>query len=237
MEVSPIDSIKIIDLNTVQRVLSSNKISDTQKHDFIRQNKTAIEQALDVKLTGAEFKYLMKWRPLRKFRFLRNSFTKRGDKALLGNLLDIEPCEVDDYIENVREAMFDVDKLSFLTKDKIDAIKTYVYRHGSKDDIVSFLDYELSKSNDVLQTLYRTLDYHTGGLADYFIRPVHRMTNKTLIRLYNVIDKNLNKAEESGKINEQEMDEAAKWALVRIYQIQNNSKIINAIKSYKILNG
>ena len=47
MEVLSIDSISTIDLNSVYKVLSSSKISDRQKTDFVRQNKTAIEQALD----------------------------------------------------------------------------------------------------------------------------------------------------------------------------------------------
>ena len=235
MEVLSIDSISTIDLNSVYKVLSSSKISDRQKTDFVRQNKTAIEQALDVKLTGTEFKYLMKWRPLKKFKPLRNSFTKRGDKILIANLLGIEPCEVDNYIENVEEDLIDFDKLNFLSKDQLDSIKTYVYRHGSKDDIVAFLDYELKSSKDILSTLYRTLDYHTGGIADYFIRPIHRMSNNTLKQLYSIIDKNLNDAVKTGKIGEKEMDETARWALVRIYQIQNNSKFINAVKTYNTL--
>ena len=235
MDVSPIDSIKTIDLNTIYKVLSSNKISDRQKTDFVRQNKTAIEQAIDIKLTGADFKYLMKWRPLKKFKPIRNAFTKRGDKILMGSLLGIEPCEVDDYIENIQEDLVNLDKLSFLSKDQIDGIKTYVYRHGSKDEIVNFLDYELKSSKDILSTLYRTLDYHTGGIADYFIRPIHRMSNNTMIKLYNVIDKNLSNAFERNDIGEKERDEAAEWALIRIYQIQNNSKFINALKTYNTL--
>ena len=156
---------------------------------------------------------------------------------MLAMLLEIEPCEVDEYIENVTEAMKEVNQLDFLPKDEIDAIKTYVYRHGSKDGIVEFLDYELRTSKDVLKTLYSTLEYHTGGIADYFIRPVHRMTNNTMIRLYNVIDKNLKSAYESGSITKEQYDKDARNALIRIYQIQNNSKLINAIKTYKILKG
>jgi len=237
MEVSPISSIKIIDLNTIQKVLSSNKISDNQKHEFIRRNKTAIQQALDVKLSGTEFLSLMKYRPLRKFRFIKNSITKRGDKKLLAFALEIEPSDIDDYIESVQKDLADINKLNFLPKDKLNAMKTYVYRHGSKDEIVAFLDYELATSNDILKTLYKTLDYHTGGIADYFIRPVHRMTNKTLIKLYNVIDKNLEKAYSNDSITEEQKDKIAKWCLIRIYQIQNNSKFINAVKTYKELNG
>ena len=175
----------------------------------------------------------MKGLPLLKFKPIKNSFTKRGDKILLAKTLGIEPAEVDDYIENVQEDMSDIDKLSFLSKDNLDAIKTYVYRHGSKDGIEAFLDYELKYSKDILETLYRTLDYHTNGLADYFIRPIHRMSNNTLVRLYNIIDKNIEASRKAGAISEEQKNEISKWALVRIYQIQNNSKFINAIKTSK----
>ena len=235
MEVSAINSITPITLSKVHEVLTSNKISQREKTDFIRHYKTEIQEAIDVKLSGAEFKWIMSKRPLQKFKPLKNSLTKRGDKIILSEMLGIEPCEVENYISNVEDALADINKLGFLPKDKLDAIKTYVYRHGSKDEIVEFLDYELKTSGDILKTLYRTLDYHTNGLADYFIRPIHRMSDLTLIKLYNVIDKNLKNAMKTGSISEEQYYKTAKQTLTRIYQIQNNSKLINAIKTYKIL--
>ena len=235
MEISAIDSITPITLSKVHEVLTSNKITDSQKTDFVRRYKTQIQEAIDVKLSGTEFKWIMSKRPLQKFKPLKNSFKKRGDKIMLAKMLCIEPALLDDYISNTEDAMQDFANLSFLPKDKLDAIKTYVYRHGSKDDIAVFLDYELKSSGDILETLYRTLDYYAGGLADYFIRPIHRMSNSTLIKLYNVIDKNLKKARDEGSITEEQYDRTAKSALVRIYQLQNNSKLINAIKTYKVL--
>lgn len=235
MEISAINLITPITLSKVHEVLTSNKITDSQKTDFVRRYKTQIQEAIDVKISGTEFKWIMSKRPIRKFKPLKNSFTKRGDKIMLAKMLCIEPAELDDYISEVEDAMQDFDNLGFLPKDKLDAIKTYVYRHGSKDGIVVFLDYELRSSTDMLKTLYSTLDYYSGGLADYFIRPIHRMSNKTLIKLYNVIDKNLKNARDTGSITEEQYDKTAKSALVRIYQLQNNSKLINAIKTYKIL--
>ncbi len=235
MEVSAINSITPITLSKVHEVLTSNKISQREKTDFVRHYKTEIQEAIDVKLSGAEFKWIMSKRPLQKFKPLKNSLTKRGDKIILSEMLEIEPCEVENYISNVEDALADINKLGFLPKDKLDAIKTYIYRHGSKDEIVEFLDYELKTSGDILKTLYRTLDYHTNGLADYFIRPIHRMSDLTLIKLYNVIDKNLKNAMKTGSISEEQYYKTAKQTLIRIYQIQNNSKLINAIKTYKIL--
>lgn len=232
MKVVKVDSI---DLNMLQRVLASEKITEAQKTQFIRQNQTQIEKVIKMQVTPTEFKGLMKNRPLRKFKPLRNSFTKRGDKALLAQTLEIQPNEVEDYIKEVRADMSEVEDLNFLPKDKMDALKTYIYRHGSKDDIVSFLDYELHCAKDVLRTLYSTLEYHTGGVADYFIRPIHRMDNKTLVKLYNVVNKHITASKETGNISEEEQLKTAKWALLRIYELQNNSKFVNAVKTYKIL--
>ena len=61
------------------------------------------------------------------------------------------------------------------------------------------------------------------------------MSNATLIKLYNVIDKNLKNARDKGSLTEEQYNKTAKRALVRIYQLQNNSKLINAIKTYKVL--
>ena len=192
-----------------------------------------VETGLNI--TDSEFNEMMSHRPIVKFKPVKNSLTKAGDKILLAKTLGIAPSEVNDYIKNVSDAMQDVNRLSFLPKDRIDAIKTYVFRHGSKDDLVVFLNYELTKSKNLLKTLYTTLDYYSGGVADYFIRPIHRMDNKTLIKIYNVIDKNLKASEQEGKITKEENLKAAKWALYRIYTIQNNNKLINAVKTYNIL--
>ena len=235
MQVDSISSISPVTLSKVHEVLTSNKISQSQKTEFVRHYKIQIQEAVDVKISGTEYQWIAGKRPLEKFKPIKNSLTKRGDKILLAKMLGIEPGEVDNYILNVQEALQDLDKLGFLPKDKIEAIKTYVYRHGSKDAVVEFLDYELTVSTDILKTLYRTLDYHTGGVADYFIRPIHRMSNLTLVKLYNVIDKNLKNARDRGSITDEQYNNTAKNALVRIYQIQNNSQLINAVKTYKIL--
>lgn len=233
-----ISAITPIDAYSIQEILTSGKISEAQKVEFIRKNRTEIKNALNVSIMGNEFSRLMKNRPLEKFKPLKNSFTKRGDKILLAKTLGIKPAEVCDYISEVQDEIEKINSdLSFLPPDKIDAIKTYVYRHGSTDNIVAFMDYELRTTKDLLSALYRTLDYHTNGVADYFIRPIHRMSNKTLVRIYNAVDKNIHIASKNGLVNEHLANEASRWALIRIYQIQNNSKLINAIKTYKVLKG
>ena len=237
MNVQSISNITTIDLTTIHKVMSSTSISERQKENFVKKHASQISQVLQAHISLPEYKFIMRNRPLRKFKFLKNTVTKRGDKILLAETLGVNPAELDDYIGEVEDAITDLNQLSFLPEDKLDAIKTYIYRHGSKDEIVNFLDYELKTAKDVIKTLYRTLEYHTGGVADYFIRPVHKMSNNTMIQLYNVIDKNLQSAIKSGSITQEEYNETARWALVRIYEIQNNSKLINAIKTYKVLNG
>ena len=237
MNVQSISNITTIDLPTIHKVMSSTSISERQKENFVKKHASQISQVLQAHISLPEYKFIMRNRPLRKFKFFKNAITKRGDKILLAETLGVDPAELDDYIGEVEDAITDLNQLSFLPEDKLDAIKTYIYRHGSKDEIVNFLDYELKTAKDVIKTLYRTLEYHTGGVADYFIRPVHKMSNNTMIQLYNVIDKNLQSAIKSGSITQEEYNETARWALVRIYEIQNNSKLINAIKTYKVLNG
>lgn len=231
MNIGKIDNINIY---TIREVLASPKISHEQKIQFMRKNNTEIKTVMRENISGDEYKMLMTNRHLKKFKPIKNSFTKRGDKILLAKTLGIPVKQVNDYIKDVVENIKDVNSIG-VSPDKLDAIKTYVYRHGSKGQLVNFLDYELTNTKDVLQTLYTTLEYHNEGIADYFIRPVHRMDNKTLVNIYNVIDKHLSQDKNNGKINEIDYLETSEWALKKIYLIQNNSKFINSIKTYKEL--
>ena len=233
MEINKIDSL---DFKTLMRVMSSQEISLVQKEKFIQKNYLKINELLDAKISSQDYKGLMQKRGLKKFRPLKNSFTKKVDKILLAKALEIKPSDVSGYIKNVVADINDINKIKFLEPEKMDILKTYVYRHGSKDELVSFLDYELEQASDMVKTLYRTLRYYSGGVADYFIRPIHRMDNKTLIKVYRIIDKHIKKDFEAEKISEAQSEKLARWALIRIYKIQNNSQLINAIKTYKVLN-
>ena len=230
-----IEKIEHLDFLKLQEILSSTKITDSEKIRFIEQNKPEIEKIVDVKISNEDFNYLIQNRNLVKFRPLKNSFTKKGDKILLAKALNINPSEVSSYIKNVSDSIQKLDKIDFLSEDKVEMLKTYVYRHGSKDELVNFLDYELTKSKDTVKSLYKTLTYHSGGIADYFIRPIHRMDDKTLIKIFKIINKHIKQAFRDGNITDAENKKIAKWTLIRIYQIQNNSKLINAIKTYKTL--
>lgn len=236
MDISP---IKPVSLSSVQAVLSSKQISSQDKAQYIRSNRSAIKQLCEteVVITGKDFQNIMKNRPLQRFRPLKNSFTKRGDKILLAVALGIKPEEVDDYVDDycdniIIENQADINKMN---AERLNKIRAYVYRHGTKEQVVEMLKSELTRAKDKLQVLYQTLEYDTGGVADYFTRPIHRMDNTTLINLYDVIDTHLDAMEKAGSLSAKERDETSQWALVRIYRIQNNSKLIRDYKALQEL--
>ena len=227
LSISKIENITSL---SIQEILSSTKISNAEKVDFIKRNSFEIKSVLDITPTSIEYKNMMEIRPLIKYRPLKNSFTKQGDKILLAKTLNILPNQVDDYIKNVQTSLNKLNKLDFLPPSTFDSIKTYIYRHGSAEQLVLFFDYELLKTEDKLKTLYKTLEYNSNGIADYFVRPIHRMKNSTLVDLYNVVDKHLQKALDCEQITQKQKLKISQWALKRIYLIQHNSKFVNSLK-------
>ncbi len=225
-----ISKIEKINPNLVREVLSSSRITQAEKENFVRKYNNEIKTSLDIVPTSTEYNKMMESRPLIKYRPFKNSFTKRGDKILLAKALNIQVNEVDDYIKNVQDSLSKLDSLDFIPVSTQDSLKTYIYRHGSAEQLVEFFDFELQKSNDILKILYKTLEYNNNGVADYFVRPIHRMKNSTLIDLYSVVDKNLKLSQNNGSITEKQSLETSEWALKRIYQIQHNSKFINSLK-------
>ena len=235
IRVSKISGEMPLDLTAVRKVLTSSDLTDAQKTQFLRTNSTQIKSLVDTKITGPEFQTLMEKRPLIIFKPLKNSFTKAGDKKILAKTLNIKPTLVDAYINDVTENMKSVSGIGRFSADEIKAVKTYVYRHGTKQQLIDTLDYELAHAKDILTVLYETLEYNSGGVADYFMRPIHRLDNSTMYNVYNTIDKHLTQCEANGSISAQRHKDTAEWALAKIYQIQNNQKLQNAVKLYKEL--
>ncbi len=230
-KIQPVNSISAFD---IYKVLSSEKLTDNQKAEFLHKNSAAIKSVAESEITREEFKKIMANRPLIKFRPLKNSFTKQGDDIILAQALDINKKDINKYIDSVIEGNFEIHDRQ--DKDNIEKLKTYVYRHGTKDQVIAFLEYELSDVKFILNKLYKTLDINTGGsMAEYFMRPIHRMDNITMGKLYRVIDKSLRDSREQGVISDEEFNTTAKWALVKIHDIQNNSKLIHAFDIYKDL--
>ncbi|MFR1671652.1 MAG: hypothetical protein ACLSWI_01760 [Candidatus Gastranaerophilaceae bacterium] len=228
-----ITGVNSIDTLKLHRILTSEKLTDKQKAEFIKKNTTALKNIVKTEINKYEFEELMSERPLIRFRPLKNSFTKKGDTIILAKSLGIAEKDIKKYINSIIENNFEIQ--DNLKKDNIEKVKTYVFRHGTKAQVVSFLEYELSDTKTTLKKLYKTLEENSGGLCDYFSRPIHRMDNKTLGKLYNTIDKSLRSAEKAGVISKAEMNSTAEWALVKIYQIQNNSKLLRAYEIYNTL--
>lgn len=217
----------------IYKILSSKKLSDKEKADFIKNNKHLIKATLKKEITRQEYDAIMEQRPLIKFRPLKNSFTKRGDEIILAKSLNIDKKDIQKEINAVIESGFRNRTQKDL--DRVEKMSTFVFRHGTKDQLIAFLEYELSDVQTTLKKLYHLLDLNSGGLARYFSRPIHRMNNRTIGRLYKTIDKCLKKSAGQGFIKENELNIASKWALVQIYKIQNNQKIIHAYNLYKDL--
>ncbi len=221
-----------INADTVQRVLSCPKLTDVQKADFLKHNEYEVKAVMKTEISKQDFAYMMKHRPLKRGKPIKNSFTKRGDKILLGEALGINPHQVDNFISNIIKNNFDP---KTATEKEIGLVKTYVFRHGKQEEALAFLDHELSNPVTVLQKLYKILDENDGGLVEYYSRPIHYMNNKTLEKIYTTIDKRLKNGIDIGGYSEEDSASIALWALSKIYEIQNNSKLIRAGNAYKDL--
>lgn len=232
MNVGKVDNL---DFDKVYKVLNSSSLSEVQKTEFVLQNRSEIKKLVKIAINDKNYKALMDNRTLQKFRPLKNSYTKWGDKILLAQALDIPVSTVPKYIKNVVKIMHDVKKIKMVPSSTLEMLKTYVYRHGSKDELVLFFDYELNNAKNKIKCIQQNLTYYSGGVADYFIRPIHRMDNKTLVRLFDVVNKYVSQSQQNGEIAQRKAAEFAKWSLVQIYTIQNNSKLINAVKNYNEL--
>ena len=226
-----ISAISSIDSFELHKILTSNKLSNKQKVEFLKNNAHILKNISPENITKKELEQILKNRQLIRFRPLKNSFTKQGDMKLLAEALGIEKSEINKYINSVINTNFLIQNQTDI--DNIEKMKMYVYRHGTKKQVESFLEYEFSDVKTTLQKLYKTLEYNSGGLADYFSRPIHRMDNKTLARLYNIIDKSLKNSADAGYVTD--INSHAEWALIKIYEIQNNSKLIKAYDLYNSL--
>ncbi|MBQ8212026.1 MAG: hypothetical protein IJZ27_05815, partial [Treponema sp.] len=89
-----VEKIDHLNFESFQKILESTSITDSQKVQFINENRAQIKQILETKISSMDFKTMMQKRALIKFRPLKNSFTKKGDKILLAKALEINPSEV-----------------------------------------------------------------------------------------------------------------------------------------------
>lgn len=235
--IEPIDAIDSLsrpaDTLTIYKVLSSQKISNADKCKYIKLHSEEIKDIAKSELTKEEFDYLMQNRPLIKYKPFKNSFTKHGDDELFAQAVGIDRNEIKGFISGIIGSNFAIHDRQ--ERDNIEKSKSYVYRHGTKEQVVKFLEYELSDVKNTLDILYKTLDENSGGVAGYFSRPVHHMDNKTLRSIYRVIDKSLKNSMNAGYMDNEEYLRNSEMALIRIYEIQNNQRIIKAFRAYQDL--
>ena len=235
MLINGIDAIKPagpLDLYRVREIMTSNKISQTDKIKFLNENQATIKSLAEKKISGTDYESLMEIRPLKLQNPLKNVYIKFVDWKITAQALGVKPSEVKGYMGNIvdkLETMKDLKTLG-ISEDVYKQIRTHVYRMGSKKQVITNLDYELHHTENILESLYHTLDYNSCGVANYFMFPHRRLDNATLIKVYNVIDKNLKSHSASGKISEANALQTAEWALAKIYEIQNNQHFQNAIK-------
>lgn len=230
-----IEPVQIFSTQNVQNIPVVNEaVQEEQK------SQTLIKYHLpQLVITKSEYKTLMKNRPLIKYRPLKNSFTKKGDKILLAEALGIEEKDVDKTIDHIILNLIETgpEKLpintlpgdTVLNEKNINVVEPYIYRHGTKEQVIKWLKYELSDVKTVLQKLYKTLDNNSGGLYDYFSRPCHLLDNHSMKKIDIIISSSLNKAQKAGYISKSQNFEACEWAMKQIYSIQNNNVIQKAV--------
>ena len=226
-----------LNLYKVREIMISNRISQTEKIKFLKENHEKIKCLAEEKISGAEYEKMIDVRPLKLQNPLKNVCIKYVDWKLTAHALGIQPSEVKGYMGDIVNKLATMEDLKTLgiSEDVYKTIKTHVYRMGSKKQVITNLDYELRHSENILADLYRTLDYNSCGIANYFMFPHRKLDNSTLVKLYNVIDENLQISNKEGKITKTSCLETAEWALARIYEIQNNQHLKNLHKLRKEL--
>lgn len=235
--INTIKPVGHLDLYKVREIVTSNKITQTEKIKFLQENHERIKSLVEEKISGTDYEKMIDVRPLKLQNPLKNIGIKYVDWKLTAHALGIKPSEVRGYMKDIvnkLESMEDLKTLG-ISEDVYKTIRTHVYRMGSKQQVITNLDYELHHTEDILDLLYHTLDYHSCGIANYFMFPHRRLDNKTLIKVYNVVDKNLKSRSASGEISEASALYVSEWALAKIYEIQNNQHFQNVIKLRKEL--
>lgn len=220
-------------------------------------------------ISKKEYETIVRKRPLIKFRPLKNSFIKSGDKRLLADSLSISVSEVDNVIDETLDYLiyydpvsiyYDPDKILSITymdeklkknmledemineadkkarelqyyKEQGDVIGPYVYRHGSKEQLLNYMKLQLSDAKSVLSQLYNILDVECGPLYSYFERPIHVLDNRTVMKMHNIVKTGLKESKNQGYITEECCSEKIKWVLEKIYAIQTNTSLRAALKT------
>lgn len=229
-----LESLKLYEIQNTKPASVQYTISESNLCTLNRQNTC-------FHLSRAEYAMIMKNRPLIKYRPIKNLFTKKGDKVLLAKGLGIEVQDVDRIINTIIDNNFIVDNINYINdehwermfhvdENTIQMIRTYVYRHGKKEQVLKFLDNELSDMKLILKKLYHNLNSELDSVEGFYSRPCHILDNVSARRLYDNVSKRLIEAKTGGFITDEQHLTAINDTLKWIYKIQNNSDIKKAFK-------
>lgn len=109
-------------------------------------------------------------------------------------------------------------------------MEPYIYKHGSKEQLLDYMKLQLSDAKSALKNLYNILGTECGGLYSYFERPIHVLDNRTIVKMEHIIKDGVGEAYKKGYINEDSYNQNVQWALERIYEIQSNTSLKEALK-------
>lgn len=107
----------------------------------------------------------------------------------------------------------------------------YIYRHGNKTQLINYMKLQLSDAKSMLKQLYNILDTECGSLLSYFIRPIHVLDNHSVVKMHKIVKDGLSEAQNRGFISKEEYSQNVQWALEKIYAIQSNTTLREALKT------
>lgn len=107
----------------------------------------------------------------------------------------------------------------------------YIYRHGSKTQLLNYMKLQLSDAKSMLKQLYNILDTECGSLMSYFVRPIHVLDNHSVVKMHKIVKDGLSEAQNRGYISKEEYSQNVQWALEKIYAIQSNTTLREALRT------
>ena len=110
-------------------------------------------------------------------------------------------------------------------------IEPYIYRHGSKEQLLNYMKLQLSDAKSALKQLYNILDNECHGLYSYFERPIHVLDNHTILKMDKIIKDGLGNAQQKGYITQDMYTQNVEWALEKIYSIQSDTSLREALRT------
>lgn len=241
MEINPLEPVQTDMVRNINRIdpvdVKKFVVNESEMHAL--KNGTS-----RFHLSRAEFALIMKNRPLIKYRPLKNSFTKRGDMKILAGALEIKPSWIDGLIDRIIENDFEDnmeyssidgkwEKTNHIDENKLQMIRTYVYRHGKKEAMLKFFGNEIQNTKNLMQTLYRNFNSQLDGVSGYFSRPIHVLDSETVKILQNQIYARLDEAHAAGNITDEDRLEAAQYFLNWIGKIQGDSAVQRLYREMK----